>query len=480
MMARSLVRNTLLYLPAQVLGPFVQFAVIIAWTHLLDPAAFGVVTFVIAAQELTALVGLVWWSLYVLRFRQRYEGADDQRFRAMDVRVALYGSVTQIAFAPLCLLSVGVVADPVTTIAAAAYLVTRLLVAHYSEWARSQHRIRAYTAAQFSGPILGAGLSVVALLYIAATPAVVFFTMALGQAAGAAAVMAALGVRPRIGRFDRAIFREARRYGAPLILSGLFAWAAINGIRVLVQAGAGVVGLGLLSAGWGLGQRVANFIAMICTAAAFPLAVDRIEAGDRRGALEQVALNGTLMLALLAPATVGVAVLAAPLVDLLIAPDYRTVTTFVLPISAAAGAIRTYKTHTADQAGLLLERTRALTVSNFADAATTLLCASIGLVYGGIEGAAVGCVVGTLLAALGALVYAARWLELPIDFQAYLRILAAVCAMFAGLMLTPTPHSLPGVVAKIMLGAVCYGAVLLALFPAVSGSLVTRLSARLR
>jgi hypothetical protein len=31
-----------------------------------------------------------------------------------------------------------------------------------------------------------------------------------------------------------------------------------------------------------------------------------------------------------------------------------------------------------------------------------------------------------------------------------------------------------------MLGAVCYGAVLLALFPAVSGSLVTRLSARLR
>jgi len=479
-MARSLVRNTLLYLPAQVLGPFVQFAVVIAWTHLLDPAAFGVVTFVIAAQELTALVGLVWWSLYVLRFRQRYEGEDEKRFRAMDVRMALYGSATQIAFAPLCLMMVGVVADAMTTMAAAAYLVTRLLVAHYSEWARSQHRIRAYTAAQFAGPILGSGLSVVALLHVAATPAVVFFTMALGQAAGAVAVMSALGVRPQIGRFDTAIFREARRYCAPLILSGLFAWTAINGIRVLVQAGAGVVGLGLLSAGWGLGQRVANFIAMICTAAAFPLAVDRIEAGDRRGALEQVALNGTLMLALLAPATVGVAVLAAPLVDLLIAADYRSVTTLVLPISAAAGAVRTYKTHTADQAGLLLERTRALTVSNFADAATTLLCAGLGLVYGGIEGAAVGCLVGTLIAALGALIYAARWLELPIDFGAYLRILAAVCAMFAGLVLTPAPHTLLSVVMKIALGAACYGVVLLALFPAVREALVTRLSARLR
>ncbi len=477
-MARSLVRNTLLYLPAQVLGPFVQFAVVVAWTHLLDPAAFGVVTFVIAAQELTGLVGLVWWSLYVLRFRQRYEGADEDRFRAMDARMALYGSAMQIAAAPLCLLAVGIVADAATIFAAAAYLVTRLLVAHYSEWARSQHRIRAYTIAQFAGSILGSGLSVLALLLVAATPAVVLLTMALGQAAGAVAVMAALGVRPRLGVFDPAIFREARRYGAPLILGGLFAWAAINGVRVLVQAGAGVVGLGLLSAGWGLGQRVANFIAMICTAAAFPIAVDRIESGDRRGALEQVSLNGTLMLALLAPATVGVAVLAAPLVNLLIAADYRSVTALVLPLATAAGAVRTYKTHTADQAGLLLERTRALTVSNFADAVVTVLCAAIGLAYGGIEGAAVGCLAGTSLAALGALAYTTRRLELPIDFGAYLRIFAAVCGMFAVLTLTPAPQTALEIGLKVLLGAICYALAMIALFPAARGSLMARLAPR--
>ncbi|MCB1540858.1 MAG: lipopolysaccharide biosynthesis protein [Rhodoblastus sp.] len=478
-MAQSLVRNTILYLPAQVLGPFVQFAVMIVWTHLLAPAAFGVVTFVIAVQELTALIGLAWWSLYILRFRQRYEGEDEARFRAMDGRMALYGSATQVAFAPLCLFAVGAVADLTTTLAAAAYLVTRLLVVHYSEWARSQHRIRAYTAAQFSGPILGSGLSVLAMLVFGATPAVVFFTMALGQAAGAVAVMSALGVRPQIGLFDPAVFREARRYGAPLILSGLFGWAAINGIRLLVEAGAGAVGLGLLSAGWGLGQRVANFIAMICTAAAFPLAVDRIEAGDRKGALEQVTLNGTLMLALLAPATVGVAALAGPLVDLLIAADYRTVTTVVLPVATAAGAIRTYKTHTTDQAGLLLERTRALTVSNFVDAMLTLVGAAIGLAYGGIEGAAIGCLVGTVLAAFGALVYAARWLELPIDFAAGLRIVLAVCVMSASLVLTPAPTGAVAIAAKILLGAFCYGAAILALFPALRRFVTMRLTTRL-
>ncbi|MFT4096953.1 MAG: lipopolysaccharide biosynthesis protein [Rhodoblastus sp.] len=473
-MARSLFRNTLLYLPAQVLGPFVQFAVVVAWTHLLEPAAFGVVTFVVAAQELTGLVGLAWWSLYVLRFRQRYEGADEDRFRAMDARMAFCGSASQIVATPFCLLAVGV-ADFATALAAAAYLVTRLLVVHYSEWARSQHRIRAYTAAQFAGPIFGSGLSIPAVLIFGGTPSVVLASMALGQGLGAAAVMSSLDVRRPPGLFDPEIFREARRYGAPLILGGLFGWAAINGIRVLVQAGAGVVGLGLLSAGWGLGQRIANFIAMVCTAAAFPIAVDRMESGDRQGALDQVSLNGTLMLALLAPATVGVAILAAPIVNLLIAMDYRSLTIFVLPIAAATGAIRTYKTHTADQAGLLLERTRALTVSNFADAATTIGCTAIGLGWGGIEGAAVGCLVGTLLATLGALVYATRWLELPIDYWAYARIFAAVCAMSAVLLFTPAPESALAIAFKILIGAGCYGAALIALFPRARDALMARL-----
>ncbi|MFV0282119.1 MAG: lipopolysaccharide biosynthesis protein [Rhodoblastus sp.] len=478
MMARSLVRNTILYLPAQVIGPLVQFSVVIAWTHLLDPAAYGLVTFVVAAQELSGLVVLAWWSLYMLRFRQRYEGVDETRFRSMDQRMVACGAAAQIVFAPFCFLAIGIVADVKTTLAAAAYLVMRLAVVHYSEWARSFHRIGVYSVAQLAGPILGSGLSIPALLAFGATPAVVFLSLAFGQGVGALVVMSALGVRPGVGRFDWSIFREARHYGAPLILSGLFAWGAINGVRVIVQVGAGIVALGLLSAGWGIGQRVANFVAMICTAAAFPIAVDRIEAGDRRGALEQVALNGVMMLALLAPAIAGVAVLAAPLVDLLIAAEYRAVTASVLPISTAIGAIRTYKTHTADQAGLLLERTRTLIVFNFADITITLVCTAIGLGVGGIDGAVVGCLVGASVAALGALVYAVRWLELPFKFSASLRIMICVGVMLVVLVLAPRPHSALQVMAEIVFGAALYGAALLVLFPRERRAFYARLARR--
>ena len=51
MKENALLRNTLLYLPAQLLGPALQFAVTVIWTHLFDPALFGVVTFVVATRN---------------------------------------------------------------------------------------------------------------------------------------------------------------------------------------------------------------------------------------------------------------------------------------------------------------------------------------------------------------------------------------------------------------------------------------------
>jgi O-antigen/teichoic acid export membrane protein len=464
-MARSLIRNTLLYLPAQLLGPFVQFAVVVTWTHLLDPGAFGVVTFVVAAQELTALFGLIWWSIFVLRFRQRYAGVDIDRFRAMDSRMVFLGAASQIAMAPLCLLAIGVGVDAATVAASAAYLIARLLLVHYSEWARSEHQIAAYSFAQIVGPVLGSILSVVAVLEFGPSPAVALAAMAVGQSVGAARLMFALGIRSRVGTFDRAIFDDARRYGAPLIAGGLFGWAAINGVRILVQYGEGVVGVGLFSAGWGLGQRIANVIAMLCTTAAFPIAVDKIESGDREGALGQVSLNGVLMFGLLAPATTGVALLAAPIVNLMIAADYRAITIYVLPIAAAAGAVRTLKTHIADQSFLLLDATKATMASNFADAVVTLICAAIGLMLGGILGAAIGCLVGAIVAAMGALAFAVFRQGLPVEAGAYLKIVAASAIMGLAIFALPAPAGFVALGLAIAVGGLTYATCVVLLFP---------------
>ena len=233
-----LLRNTLLYMPAQLLGPTLQFAVTVIWTHLFDPAVFGCVTFVVATQELTGGLGLGWWSIYMLRFRKGY--ADVERFRAMDARIVACGAASQALFALPALLMVGVTPDPTLLAATAIYLATRTVLNHYGELARSDHRIGVYTIAQLASPVAGSGLSILATLAFGADPAIAFAAMAIGQGLGVVAVAIGLGLRPRLGAFDAGIFRQAGIYGLPLVISALFVWAASNGARVLVEAGEGI------------------------------------------------------------------------------------------------------------------------------------------------------------------------------------------------------------------------------------------------
>ena len=46
-----LILHTLLYMPAQIIGPLVQFAAILVFTHWLAPGPYGVLTYVMASQD---------------------------------------------------------------------------------------------------------------------------------------------------------------------------------------------------------------------------------------------------------------------------------------------------------------------------------------------------------------------------------------------------------------------------------------------
>src|SRR5271155_2770193 len=139
-----------------------------------------------------------------------------------------------------------------------------------------------------------------------------------------------------------------------------------------------------------------------------------IDAGDRIGALRQVSINSALMIGLLAPALAGVTILSRPLVQLLIAGQFRNATILILPIAMATSAARMVRVHTGDQMGLLLERTASMTVFNLLDAVLTLSGGGVGVVFGGVIGAALGSLAGTLLASVVAIVFAVRELGLPV------------------------------------------------------------------
>lgn len=473
---RKLLRSTLLYMPAQFVPPAVQFATAVIWTHLLDPAAFGFVTFIIAVQEITACFGLTVWSLFVLRFRLRFLGSDEDRFRQMDKRMALSASAIQLALTPPILMLLGIPCGVPIIAATAAYLVTRMLLSHYGDWARAGHAIGAYTSGQMIGAVVGSGLSIAAILYFGPIPAIVLGALALGQALALGAVALQTGVRFGIGKFDREIFREVGRYGVPAIIGGVVGWGAGNIIRVLVQSMDGPVALGLISVGWSLGQRIAGVLAMMLAAAAYPLAVKHLESGDRHGALTQISLNGVLLLGVLAPAVAGAATLAQPIVTLLIAESFRATTIAVLPIAICAASLRYLRVHTCDQAMLLLERTDMSMVLTMIETSLNVVFCALGLHFGGLVGAAFGMLLGTTITCIGGFAYCfARFgLPAPAAWTAP-RILLACAIMSAGVRALPYQSNALSLVFAIVVGAVIYASAIVLFFPEIRMPVMRRL-----
>ncbi len=243
-----------------------------------------------------------------------------------------------------------------------------------------------------------------------------------------------------------------------------------------MQYGEGAVALGLMSVGWGLGQRLAGVLAMLLTAAAYPLAVRHLEAGDRKGALMQVSLNGVLLLGLLAPALAGASLLSRPIVTLLIAENFRETTIAILPIAMFAASVRFLRLHTADQTMLLLERTDLTMKITIVETIVNVALCALGLHFYGLYGAALGMAAGTTLAAIGAFAYCFALLGLPAPSPSVcLRVLLATCAMGLSLRALPEPLTALSLTLTILTGASVYAASVLVAFPDCRALLTRRL-----
>lgn len=479
---RKLLHSTILYLPAQFVPPFVQFVTTIAWTYLLDPATYGFVNFVIAAQEVVAIAGLTGWTIFALRFRERFRtSGGEARFSLMDQRMAVVSAALQVVLAPVVLALLELPLDAAMIAGTAAYLVTRMLVTHYSDWARADHAIRAYSAAQLIGSVAGAVLSILAVLAYGANAGLVLGAQALGQALALAALIGMKQFRFGVGAFDRELFTELRRFATPILIGGVIGWSAGNAIRLLVQYMDGPVALGLISVGWGVGQRIASVLAMLLTAAAFPLAVRHYENGDRKGALAQVSFNGLLLFAALLPASVGLATLAEPVVTLLIAENFRDTTITVLPLAMCAASLRFLRIHTCEQTMILVEKTGLTIYVLSAEAVLNIVFCALGLYFGGFAGAAAGMLFGTLVTTVGAFTWCFTRLGLPPPpISVLLKICAASAIMGAALSVAPTPARALAITGAILSGVTIYVALMLAFFPEIRAGVTERFQRVLR
>ncbi|MDX2306626.1 MAG: lipopolysaccharide biosynthesis protein [Hyphomicrobium sp.] len=461
-----LFRQTLLYLPAQVLGPLFQFISIVAWTHALSPIEMGVFALVVAVQEFAYTATTFWFSLYTQRYHD--PGADaETRRRFLDTELGVLACASLATAAVVLLLPVvtSVVWTWPLALATVAYAVSRGLVTHLSDRARTEHDTLTYSVLQITWPVLGLISGWMLAQLVSPTADMVLAGYALAQFVSLGAPLLRLDFGRDPFAYSREAIATALRYGLPLLAGGLFVWVAGNGLRFVVEYRESAAAVGLITVGWGLGLRVAGFASMLVTAAAFPVAMRRARDEGMAAGQAQLERNGILLLAILAPACVGLFAISEPFVRLVVAQEFQAMTIAVLPLAIAAGAFRNFRIHFGEQVFLLHERPGIPLWNDAIDAVTSLVGGALGLLWGGLPGAVAGAALGSFISLVVTL--ASGWVAYRFAFPvpALLRIGLATLAMW---LVVSSLHVLPGafsVAIAVAIGAVVYGGVLMLIFP---------------
>ncbi len=453
-----MIRHSLLYLPAQIVGPFMQLVAMVAWTHLVSEHSLGIITLVIAAHELLQIGCLAWWSQYALRFYGRLKEAGDADRFSRTENVVLATSILVQSLAAMAILLVVVAPDASKTLIAAtvAYVMTRTVSLYISERARVSQQIGIYSVQQIVGPAAGFAIGWILIKLIAATPEWVLIGYAAAQLLAVVVVLPVLDYGRRFRPLDREILKQSLHYGIPLLIGGALGWVGLNAPRFIVNDLIGVAAAGLFAVGYGLGQRAAAVAAMLVTAAAYPIAVKRMEERGSAAAMQQLADNGALLLAVLIPTTVGIYMLRHEFVTLLIAESFRATTLAILPLSVLAGGIRSIRAHFCDQVFLLHNRTRLSAVVSGVEAAAAVGFGVAGTLIWGIVGGAVASVAATVLAAVVSFSIGFSRFGLVVPYAHIFRIALASATMALALSTFMPARSLWMLIAHIAIGGTIY------------------------
>lgn len=461
-----LFRHTLLYLPAQVIGPLFQLISVIAWTHVTSESTLGVITLVTATHELLQTVFLAWWSQFALRFLGSFQGKEGlDRFYRTENAVLLASVVIQSVIAITILwTTISPDAPAVLSVAVVGYVVTRSFNLYIAERARVRHEIAVYSIQQITGPALGFVLGLLLIHVFGEMPEWPIAGYAVAQFAAVAVVLPMTAFGWSVGPVDRTIIRQALKYGVPLIVGGGLGWVSLNASRFIVSHMWGLASAGLFAVGYGLGQRAATMAAMLVTASAFPIAVRRMEEHGSKAATLQLMDNGALLAAILFPSVAGVFALRTEIVHVLIAGPFQAVTLAILPLAALAGAVRNFRAHFGDQIFLLHRRTPVTVAINGIEAVITVVAGIILIEKWGPIGGAAASVIAATVAAAASFAAGLSIFKLRLPLAHLVRIAAATAAMMAVLHFLKGNETWVALAVHVAVGAAVYVIVLIALY----------------
>jgi O-antigen/teichoic acid export membrane protein len=344
-------RGVVGYLPMNIVQGLVGLFSIVVFTRWLSPADYGVYALAFSTMSLVHTLVFAWMEAAMARFY----APEAEAGRLADLISTLYrcwavaAAVFVVAAGAALLLWPGDGPVKLAVGAGLASILARSLAKLNQERRRAAGDVRGAALMDMvqtlGGFGLGAGL-IVAGLNGAAPIA--------GMGAAAAAVLIfILPTELRRGAGGVFVSNKAQSYaayGLPVALSLILALALATTDRFLLAAFLNDTAVGVYHAGYSLANRTLDVMFIWLGAAGGPALIMALERGGG-AALEKAAREqASLMLALGVPASVGLALVARPLADVMVGPALRDGAASVTPWIAASAlfaGLTTYYTHQA-------------------------------------------------------------------------------------------------------------------------------------
>lgn len=456
-------RRLLAHAPLSVLAAVAGVAAVAAYTRLLAPADYGVYALALSVAMVahTLMFSAVEAAAY--RFRSEADATAALSDHAKTLAGLAGATLIAAALAAAGLAHVGAGGASLVFWAAAA-AATRFLTRIAREDDRAVQAVARYSLLEGLQTVLGFGLGILLLLTTDLGPAAPFAGLALAGAAIALVDLPRWIARAAGGAIRPAHAASYLLYGAPLAAALAVDLAAQAGLRMIVAEARGAAAVGALFAAYGVAWRIIDIIFTWAGSATAPLLMAAYDGAGGAAAVRSIAARQAgALLALGAPAAVGVALTAEPLAALMIGPDLRADALPLIPWIALAAFLTGAGVHYFAEPFQLARRTGLRAILMAGAAGLGLALAILWIPGSGLLGAAwaATAAAGAGVAALA--LAGRRFLALPLPLKEAAKTALATAGMAAAVHVTPMPEGAPALFLTVGLGAIVYGGLALLL-----------------
>ena len=380
-------RGVIGYLPVNIIQGVVGLLTIVAFTRLLTPAQFGDYALGFAVMSLVHTAVFTWNEAAMARFWAARSGegkAVDHNATVLQTWVVLLGALpVAIAVALLFPLSPGL---KLAVLAGLVSVLPRTFARLAQERRRASGEVSGAAMIDLVQTVGGFGLGLI-LARQGLGGAAPLVGMGLASAACCGLCLGRELTQSRGGLLDRPLIRDHLAYGMPVALSLILSLILSSTDRFLLATFLDQDAVGLYHAGYSLANRTLDVIFIWLGAAGGPALVLALERGGKATLAEAAREQASLMLVLTIPAAVGLAMVAAPLSELMIGPAMAEGAARVTPWIAASGLLAGLTTYYFHQAFTLGQKTPMLLLAMAVPAVANLILNLILIPRFGLEGA---------------------------------------------------------------------------------------------